>query len=469
MSCHIKRTELTSEQITQIRKHLCLKPQAPKVFNPQQNFYTTQNTKESILFYKVLDDEVVLPYYFYKKLTDKQPNSDKVFPQVNFEMIGKPRPYQEPVLEEAIEHLTKYGTTLLGVYPAFGKTFAAAFLAQWSKVVTCIFYHRQILGSQWLSTFKEHTKARVWLVEEPEEPEDGYDIILCMDTQFYKLAKKITDKIGMIVFDEVHAFCTPSRVDCWLGTEPKYVVTLSATPEREDEMHSMRQAVCGLHGIYRLNEAPFTLIRFFTGIKPETKKNKQGTLDWNNLVTTLCENEIRNSYIIDFVKQNLQFKILILTWRKGHAKLIHEKLNSDGIKTAIMAGTTTSYSDSKVLVGTISKIGTGFDEKSACQDFGGERINLLIMVGSTKSESIIEQTLGRVFRSTDPYIVFFNDDVGTIRNHYSILKKWATQSGRNANIFDMKSAVIQTREKEKRSAKSKQEELLEIAAANVDS
>lgn len=442
MAVRIKKNLLTSEQITTIRKHLCMTPQEPKCFNPQQNFYSSRESRESVLFYKVEGEDILLPYYFFGVLTGQKPNAERVYPEGKFQFTGSLRPYQEPIMEEAIENLKTHGTTLLALFPGAGKTICSAYLAQWTGLVTIVFYHRQILGQQWLSTFGECTDAKVWLVDGPEEPETPYNVILCMDTQFYKLAKKITSRVGCVIVDEAHAFCTPSRVECWLGCQPRYVVTLTATPDRDDEMHSMRQAVCGLHGIYRINPNPFTIIRFMTGIEVEIKKNKQGTVDWNSMINDLCESDIRNGYIIDFVKANLQFKILILTWRKEHANHLHRRLNDLGIKTAIMAGTKTSYSDSKVLVGTISKIGTGFDEKSACADFGGERINLLLMVGSTKSENVIEQTVGRVFRATDPYVVFFYDNVATIKKHYGIFKKWALTPPRNVSIYDMKSAKL---------------------------
>lgn len=465
MAVRVKKTSLTTEQVTSIRKHLCLQPQAPKVFNPQQNWYTNRDVKESILFYKIEGDDILLPYYFYGILTGEKPNGNKKYIETNFEFTSELRPYQEPTMEEAIEHLKNHGTSLLALWPGYGKSICGAYLSQWCHTITIVFYHRQILGQQWLATFKECTDAKVWLVEEPEEPSEHYDVILCMDTQFYKLAKKITNKIGCVIIDEAHAFCTPSRVECWLGCEPKYVISLTATPDREDEMHSMRQAVCGLHGIYRINPNPFTIIRFITGITIEAKKNKQGTIDWNNLVNSLCEDDTRNSYIIEFVQSNLQFKILILTWRKGHAKMLHEQLNKLGIKTAIMAGTSTTYSDSKVLVGTISKIGTGFDEKSACADFSGERINLLLMVGTTKSENVIEQTVGRVFRATDPYVVFFYDNVPTIKKHYSIFRKWALTEPRNAKIYDMKSSTCIQKDRRRL---NRQEETLDFASDQID-
>lgn len=463
MAVRLKKTELTADQIGTIRKQLCLTPVEQKSFNPVQNYYSGRDSKESILFYKIDGPDILLPYYFAGILTNKSINSLREFPITNFSFTGTLRPNQEPVAEEAVDHLSSFGTTLLAVYPGFGKTVLGAFLSQWSKLKTLIFYHRSILGQQWLSTFTECTDAKVWLVDGPEEPDEPYDIVLCMDTQFYKLPKKVTQKIGCVIVDEAHAFCTPSRVECWLGCEPKYIISLTATPDRDDEMHSMRQAVCGLHGVFRINPNPFTIIRFITGIQIECQKNRQGTVDWNHLLNSLCDHEERNSYIIDFVKNNLEFKILILTWRKSHAKLLHSKLNSMGIKTAIMAGTTTTYSDSKVLVGTISKIGTGFDEKSACPDFGGERINLLLMVGSSKSENIIDQTVGRVFRSTDPYVVFFFDDVPTIKKHYYIFKKWASTPPRNVTIHDMKSAGMLMKGKG-----FKHEDVVDAASEQID-
>jgi hypothetical protein len=105
-----------------------------------------------------------------------------------------------------------------------------------------------------------------------------------------------------------------------------------------------------------------------------------------------------------------------------------------------MAGHRKHYHDSKILIGTISKIGTGFDEQSACIDFSGERINMLILMGTTKSDTVVEQVLGRAFRADLPHIIIFVDNVQVVKRHWYVIKKWCLEH--NGEIHDIKSQTV---------------------------
>jgi len=101
-----------------------------------------------------------------------------------------------------------------------------------------------------------------------------------------------------------------------------------------------------------------------------------------------------------------------------------------------MAGTKSTYSDSRILVGTISKIGTGFDEKTACPNFNGVRINMLILCTSIKKASLLEQSIGRVFRAEMPVVIDLVDDNPILKRHWKERQKWYIS--RNGTIKTIK-------------------------------
>jgi len=440
MAVCIKRSNLNTDNVNLIRQYLCLYPKTNS-FNSFSNF----TVKDPVLFYILDNDDLYLPYTFYLALTKKKPNIDRTYLSRSFNFKGNLFEHQVSVANEALDQLNQYGTTLLAVYPGFGKTVLASYLASKLNKITLVLYHRTVLEPQWLSTFNDMTDAKIWVIGNQTVIPDDFNVILCMDTQFAKIPVPVRQSIGCLIVDEAHAFCTPTHVSCLLGTQPLYVIACTATPEREDGMDSMIKAIIGNHSVSRISQKPFTVIRFLTGIKPVTRQNSQGTLDWSHLVKELCSNEIRNSYILGLVKNNSEFKILILTWSKSHAFQLHQWLNMIGESSAIMAGNRSTYSDSRVLVGTSSKIGTGFDEKSACPDFNGVRINMLILVGSTKSENLLEQLVGRVFRSDSPIVIDFVDDIPAVKRHWYNRKHWYVS--RNAVIHDFK-APYATEKKE---------------------
>jgi len=75
----------------------------------------------------------------------------------------------------------------------------------------------------------------------------------------------------------------------------------------------------------------------------------------------------------------------------------------------VLAGKKSDYYDSRILIGTMGKCNCGFDEATACLDWGGIRLNMILLVGSTKSIPTLDQTIGRVFRSDNPIIIDFVD------------------------------------------------------------
>ena len=70
----------------------------------------------------------------------------------------------------------------------------------------------------------------------------------------------------------------------------------------------------------------------------------------------------------------------------------------------------------------------------ACPDWGGQRSNMLILTGSTKSLSGLEQFTGRVFRADFPTIIDLVDDNRICKGHWTKRRKWYEDEDRNGEI-----------------------------------
>nr|QBK90581.1 MAG: A18-like helicase [Pithovirus LCPAC104] len=425
MAIRILKNLVTKEHRETIFSHLFLTPKKSNYSN-----ILGRSENKGFLFAKIFDDDILLPYFYGKKLLNIKQKDHKT---VSFNFKGELYDFQKSVSEDAIEHLKKYNTTTLNVYTAFGKTITGLYLATYLKRKTLILYHRTILEKTWKSTIEDFSDCKLWIVgnEMPEE----FDIIMSMDTRFNKIPKNVIDSIGTLIIDEAHAFCTPSRISILLGTEPEFIISLTATFERENNMEIMIQSMCGLHKIFKISKKPFNVYKVNTGINFEIPLNKQLKPDWNNIVAKLIQNDKRNDIIINLVEKNKEYKILILTSRKKHVDILFKRLTDLKKSVDYMYGNKKKYTDSDILIGTISKIGTGFDEKSFAENFNGFRINLLIIVISIKNVQLLEQCVGRCFRSEFPNIITLVDDIGIIKNHfYRYAKNWYIS--RNGKIIE---------------------------------
>jgi len=142
-------------------------------------------------------------------------------------------------------------------------------------------------------------------------------------------------------------------------------------------------------------------------------------VEWHPLAKSLTFNDERNRMIIAMTLKNPTHKIVILTGYVNHTKLLHKTLEDLGESVDYLCGNKKNYKNSRMLIGTIDKIGTGFDEESFCDDFNDVKINLGILAHSIASKKLLEQSVGRVFRASFPNIFHLVDDDKTIQRHWT--------------------------------------------------
>ena len=431
MAVRINRSLLTNEQKQRIRNELYMQPEQAGFFK-KKRFVQAKDPVQMWSLDKP-NDEVIVPYTFGNMLMGTHVNSKLMYPGSVFNFFATLRPHQPSIVSEAMEQLIKWGTTLLAVYPGAGKTLMSAYLASQLGGLTLVVYPIKVVETSWFNTFQKYTNAGIWLNNGSEMP-SACNVILTMDTQFHKIPPAVLKMVRILVIDEAHMFCVPSRIQCLLGTTPQYVIACTATPKRSDGMQKILYSICGEHGVFRKSPNPFEVYCLRTGIKTEISVTKTGDPDWSKLVRDLCEDPLRNAMIVDLVEKNANHKIMILTWNKDHAKFLLEVLRARRISVDILIGNKKTYHDSRVLIGTVSKIGTGFDEQTFCDDWGGQNSNMMILTGSTKSLTGLEQITGRVFRASFPVIVDLVDDNAICKRHWTERRKWYEDEERKGTI-----------------------------------
>lgn len=410
---------------------------APKI--KFSKFNRGGNKPTPVEFYIDLGEQISIPFLYASSLLKIRPNRELTYPKVDIKFCGNLRENQKVVENEALEQLGKYGTTTLGLYPGYGKTILGAKLASKYQYLTIVLVHREILTIQWKKTFTDFTSSKIWIVGE-RNPPDVCDVIICMNTRWETIPIEMRKKVGFMIVDEAHAFCTPSSVGCLLSFYPKYVVIESATLEREnDAMERMIYAIAGTHGIFRENDKEFMVMKINTGIKTQRKTTRMGEVNWPALVNDTLFNKNRNNLIINLVMENLGYKILILTSLVDHAQYLNDCLVGLGVTSDFMCGNRKNYTDGNVLVGTLSKLGTGFDQDSFCPQYDGRRFNLLILVCSIKNRALLVQNIGRCFRSDYPTIMHLVDDDDIFKSHWYKCRTWYIKhKGKvtDVNIFE---------------------------------
>jgi len=429
MSVVVRRSDLSEEHVNIIRSLLYFQPKKKFNFSGKRG----TSAAKPIFFYQIVesggDQYVFLPYRFAAILFNKNLNAEISYTPSQFRFTGTLRDYQSEDAPIILNQLKEYGTSTLRLYPSYGKTIVGAYMAAHFGFLTIVLMHRTTLLKQWQQTFQKVTNASTWVVEEEPMP-PLFNVIICLDKRVEKVPLTIRNRVGMMIIDEAHAFCTESQVERLLGFHPRYVIAETATLERDDDMHRMIVAICGEHHISREMKKKFHVYKIFTGIKGEREERKHGPgVVWHVLAKSLAFNSLRNQIIVELAMKNPSYKIVILTGYRTHTKLLYQMFLDLGESVDFLCGPKKNYSDSRILIGTINKIGTGFDEASFCDDFKGVKINLGILVHSVAKKQLLEQTVGRVFRADFPNIMHLVDDDKTIENHWRKAKTWYKSKG----------------------------------------
>lgn len=352
------------------------------------------------------------------------------------------REAQVEVVEHCFNDLIAHGCTTVGLPPGFGKTYIGAFLSHCLKLKVLIVVPIASVIKAWENTFKTALPGvSVWCVDEFGRIPKGWessmtppDVTICLDPRLAKLPKHWKNKFGTMIIDETHLIPTRDRIENLLSIRPAYVIMETATMEREDGLHKICHLIGGNHGIFRQAKDPYKFcIVQMPFVQAEESFTARG-VNYGALCESLSNDKVYNTVILGIVKKNPESKFMILTRRAEHGNLLKDLFNSNGIPADTFLRAKKSYVNSRVLIGTFQKIGTGFDEATFSEHFEGPKSDSLIICHSVAKNRNFEQFRGRVMRTQDPTVYWLNVKNGVIRAHLTPLKKHVKET--NGTIIE---------------------------------
>lgn len=397
--------------------------------------------------------------------------------KADFEFKGSLREYQTDFYKELSERKilsNNIPSALVDVFPGFGKTIVGSKSSADIGLLTCVLTPLKFLETSWVNVYKNLTNARVWIVGDKKSTKEfddlwlnleklidsdeeakkmiksktdvkywtskGYsniyvpDVIICMVERVDSIPKELIHRIGLLIIDEAHMFCTSNRIEQIFKFFPKYVIALTATPVRSDGRNKFLEYLVGSDCQITRLPPPYKVIRILTGLKYDIAKKSMynsrtheymETNDFSGYLTQIQKDKSRNEMIAKICKKLIEYdrKIILMCRFKEHVSNISKELFSLNIKNDYVMGTKAKYKDSTVLLGTMSKMGTGFDEANVCEDFKGVKSDTLILTSSVKETAQLYQLMGRVFRSENPLIIFLHDEFDVCKKHWAVNKK----------------------------------------------
>lgn len=360
------------------------------------------------------------------------------------DVVFPPRPYrnfyptafplndrQQVESNKILATVHKNRTALLASRTGGGKTFlflnAACNLSKRTIILVWIQDHID----QIVNSIKEFTTAVPGVVTSKGLDNPDADIVVCLYTRWNKLSAAERTSFALLVVDELHLFYNASGLSAIQAFTPEEAIGCTATFENDNSgLHVVMYPIFGDTIVSSAFDVAFDVDVIQTGFKGERCANEHLDfgIDFSKLAKSLMYNPERNELIVKLACHYISEgeKVLIITEEIEHTLQLYEALGKalpDPHTVDYLAGKKKTYKDSSILVGISKRCAVGFDEKMKCPDWGGVRINRVMIVCSVASSHKLVQMCGRSFRSTNPKISHFVDDDSTIERQFSKMLK----------------------------------------------
>ena len=433
MSIAIDRKTLTRQQEEMIVSMLTIQP--IEKLPPRMKFY--QKEKESFPFFSADKQFVRVPYAFGNVFLKGHPHDRREYHRIKATYVGELRPRQKKKVAKLDALFNQHRTATFCAHTGFGKTQVANYYIAKFGLFTVVLVPGTQLMVQWPKAIHEILpNVKIGIVGEDYhedflDPKDIWkdhpDVLVCMPDRWTKIPEEVRKKVGFLIIDEAHMFCTPTRSVPLLQFEPNYVMALTASPRRRDGTMGVIHSLCGLHQVMAKYLNLVTVWRFLTGLEFKTEKNVKGGTNWAGTMKKIVENEAYNDMIADlaiYLIEEMGRKPLLMCERKYHVTDLAKKLKARGISCDFLMENKNIYDDSQALLAIMKKAGTGFDEQYACPDFSGTRIDTVVYCSSFKEINGLIQYGGRAFRVENPLIIHMVVKNGIVESHWREAQKY---------------------------------------------
>jgi len=394
----IPKTKLGNE--LHVKGVLTVKPYIPSVFVKPQYVQRFE-------IYRECDRFLYVPKHFgierFGPVEETQRDVAQT-PELYWEFSGEIRDAQKPVVNAFLEPEPHDG--VLSLQTGGGKTVCALYIASRLKLPTLVLVHSGFLKDQWIERISAFLpKARIGTIQGETFDIENKDIVVGM-LQTIALREHPPNhfkRFGLVIVDECHHIASEGFSQAVPKLTSKYMLGLSATPERKDRlMHVIHWFLGPL--LYQSNTADKVDELVNVEVYEFEGDDKHNEIIYNNsgvmftslMVNKMTENLERNKLLVSILEDvfdDPERQILILSDRVEHVKTLYELLPekmkekagilSRGMKPAVRD----EFCKSKrILIATYQLCKEGFDVAS---------LNTLLMATSRPD---VVQTVGRVMR-----------------------------------------------------------------------
>ena len=393
---------------------LTVKPYVPSVFVKPQYV-------QRYPVYFETDQDIYVPKHYGIETFGPHMSSTRdveMTDQKYWEFFGSLRPVQEEVVNSFLTPQPRDG--ILSLQTGGGKTVCALYIASRLQVPTIVLVHNTFLRDQWLDRIKAFLpKARIGSVQGDIIDVHERDIVVAMlqSVSMKEYSKNTFERFGLVIVDECHHIASEAFVQAIPKLTSKYMLGLSATPERKDRLMYVINWCLGPL-LYKSD----TSDKVDEKVKVEVYEfepkdtsyndviyNHAGVMFTSLMINKVVEYEPRNNFLAEILKdlyEDKEREILVLSDRVDHTKVLFDLLPPEIQEVSCILGRNVKsaqreiwYESKRMFIATYSMCKEGFD-------LG--KLNTLV-IASPRPD--VDQIVGRILRTDkskrkiDPLII----------------------------------------------------------------
>jgi len=370
------------------------------------------------------NDQIFIPFNYAVTNMKIKRNKTDVFSKREIVFNTSLRDEQKVVRKEALNILSKNGgSVILSMYCGFGKSATSMNLACKIGFKTLIIVNKIVLIKQWeegINKFIDNAKIQKLTPKSKLQQDTDFYIMNAQNIE--KLGHEFFSDIGTVIVDECHLIMAETLSRCLQYLCPRYLIGLSATPYRPDGFDKLLDLYFGKENkIVRKLHRNHTVYKLETGFIPTIEYSMNGKINWGKVLDSQANNSERNELIVSLVKKHSDRNFLILVKRIAQGNHLYKRLLEEQENVTTLLGKKQDFDrESRILIGTSSKVGVGFDHS---------KLDALLL--ATDLEEYFIQYLGRVFRRKDVEPIIFDlvDDYTILKKHFNTRKKIYKQHG----------------------------------------
>ena len=363
-----------------LRKPLFNTPKYIKSFDENENYLILpRGLKEKIIDFFNIN---AVEFSFIDKRNFKEIKTKKV----TFTL----RPEQS----DAIKEIKKSDFSICVAPPGFGKTLLGAKIFEVRACTTLIVVNKNMLLNQWIERFVDYfgyTKKDIGYLGKGHNKLNGSIDVATM--QSLKNDPDVINNYSFVIVDECHHIPAITFEQIVKNFKGKYLLGLSATPNRKDELQPiLYQQLGDISYEYKKKKTHTNKLQI---IRTSFESNAD---NYAKIINELCLDKNRNNLIIDAIKIKKKKKILVLTDRIEHINILENLFQKEKFDYICVHGSLNKkeqvenmnlVKSKALIIATTSYFGEGIDFP---------HLNTIMFVTPISYYGRLVQYLGRIGR-----------------------------------------------------------------------